>query len=146
MQERTSRGQVSAPSPGVVVLPQLDHWAPQWDRLVDQSPLPTPFLRSWWLTGTGGPRCRFLLVKQNDRLLGGLALDEERWLGLPCLRVMGGGPLCPDHLDLLAAPGHEAAVARLAGAWLRRPGARLLDLAGICADARLSTALSAKLS
>lgn len=126
---------------GLLVLPQLDHWAPQWDQLVDLSPLPTPFLRSWWLAGMGGSRSRFLLVVQGDKLLGGLALEEGRWLGLPCLRMMGSGPLCPDHLDLLAAPGHEVAVARAAGAWLCRPGARFLDLEGISVGTRLIAAL-----
>ena len=32
--------------------PQLDGWASQWDRLVDSSPLPSPFMRSWWLATT----------------------------------------------------------------------------------------------
>jgi len=139
--KRTTRAKASPPPPVVLVLPQLDRWAGQWDRLVDLSPMPTPFMRSWWLTGAGGPRCHFLLVVQDGTLLGGLALDEGRWLGLPCLRVMSGGPLCPDHVDLLAAPGDEITVARLAGAWLGRPGARLLDFAGIPAGARLSTVL-----
>lgn len=139
--DRTRGEQVTTQGPGTLVLPQLGHWASQWDRLVDLSPLPTPFLRSWWLAGTGGPRRFFLLVVQDDQLLGGLALEEGRRLGLPWLRVMGGGPLCPDHLDLLAAPGHEDAVVRAAGAWMRRPGARLLDLAGIAAGSRLEAVL-----
>ena len=36
---------------------------------------------------------------------------------------MGDGTLCPDHLDLLAAPGHEAAVVGVLRDWLGRPGA-----------------------
>ena len=47
------------------------------------------------------------------------------------IRMMGDGPLCPDHLDLLAAPGHEAAVLSLVGDWLARPGQRLLELRAI---------------
>jgi CelD/BcsL family acetyltransferase involved in cellulose biosynthesis len=144
--ERATREKVSSPPPGVLVLPQLDGWAGQWDRLVDLSPLPTPFMRSWWLTGAGGPRRHFLLVVQDGALLGGLALDQGRWFGLPCLRVMSGGPLCPDHVDLLAAPGEETTVARLAGAWLRRPGTRLLDFSGIPADSLLSTMLTTVLA
>jgi hypothetical protein len=88
--------------PRLLVLSDLDRWASQWDQLVERSPLPSPFQRSWWLIGTGAPRVRFLLVVDADRLLGGLALQEGRRLGLPCFRMLGAGPLCPDHLDLLA--------------------------------------------
>ena len=56
------------------------------------------------------------------------------------VRVMGE-PLCPDHLDLLAAPGHEATVVRLLRDWLCRPGERLLDLSGIRAGSWLAEAL-----
>jgi CelD/BcsL family acetyltransferase involved in cellulose biosynthesis len=126
---------------GVLTVPALDSWASQWDQLVDLSPIPSPFLRSWWLTGVSGPRPRFLLAIHGDRLLGGLALEERRRLGLPCLRMMGTGSLCPDHLDLLARPGHEDAVARAVRAWLQRPGPRLLDMDGISADSLLATAL-----
>jgi CelD/BcsL family acetyltransferase involved in cellulose biosynthesis len=126
---------------GLLVTPRLDQWAPQWDEIVGRSPLPSPFLRSWWLTGVGGRRRRFLLIVRDDRLLGGLALEEGRRLGLPCLRMMGSGPLCPDHLDLLAAPGHEDTVVQAVRAWLRRPGARLVDLEGIGPGSPLIRAL-----
>jgi len=49
--------------------------------------------------------------------------------------------LCPDHLDLLAAPGHEAAVVSLLRGRLCRPGEHLLDLKGIRAGSRLIEAL-----
>jgi CelD/BcsL family acetyltransferase involved in cellulose biosynthesis len=81
------------------------------------------------------------LVVDDDRLVGGLALEEERRLGLPCLRVMGGGRLCPDHLDLLAAPSQEDTTISLLRSWLHRPGGRLLDLKGIRAGSRLIEAL-----
>jgi CelD/BcsL family acetyltransferase involved in cellulose biosynthesis len=132
---------VSAALPSLLVLPRLGRWAAQWDELVDLAPLPTPFLRSWWLAGTAGKRPVFVLAVHDDRLLGGLALDEGRRLGLPYLRMMGGGPLCPDHLDLLASQGHQDAVVAAAAAWLRRPGARVLDLDGIAAGALLLAAL-----
>jgi CelD/BcsL family acetyltransferase involved in cellulose biosynthesis len=128
--------------PRLLVVPRLDCWAPQWDQLVDQAPLPSPFLRSWWLAGAGGTRPRFLLlVAQDERLLGGLALEEGRRLGLPCLRMLSAGPLCPDHLDLLASPGHEDGVIKAVGAWLRRPRASVLDLEGVRAGAALIAAL-----
>jgi CelD/BcsL family acetyltransferase involved in cellulose biosynthesis len=55
--------------------------------------------------------------------------------------MMGDGSLCPDHLDLLAAPGHEAEVVSLIRDWMCRPGARFLDLKGIRAGSRLIEAL-----
>ena len=110
-------------------VPNLNGWAAQWDQLVDASPLPSPFLRSWWLTGAGGPGRQFLLVVDGAHLLGGLALEKRH--PLLSVRMMGDGSLCPDHLDLLVAPGHEAAVVSLLRGWLCRPGERLLDLKGI---------------
>ena len=125
--------------PSLLDVPHLDEWATQWDQLVDSSPVPSPFLRSWWLAGTGGSGRHFLLVVDDARLLGGLALEERR--PKSSLRVMGDGPLCPDHLDLLAASGHEAAVVRVLRDWLGRPGGRLLDLRGVRAESRLIEAL-----
>jgi CelD/BcsL family acetyltransferase involved in cellulose biosynthesis len=117
----------------------LNGWAAQWDQLVDSSPLPSPFLRSWWLTGAGGPGRHFLLVVDGTHLLGGLALEQRH--RMRSVRMMGDGPLCPDHLDLLAASGHEAAVVSLLRDWLCRPGERLLDLKGIRAGSQLIEAL-----
>ena len=126
---------------GLVVLPCLDGWEEQWDGLVDRSPLPSPFLRSWWLKGTGGAHRRFLLVVEGGRLLGGLALEEERRHGMARIQMMGGGRLCPDHLDLLAAPGHEDTTVGLFRGWFERPGGRLIDLQGVRAGSRLAEAL-----
>ena len=102
-------------------------------------PSSLPFLRSWWLTGAGGPGRHFLLVVDGARLLGGLALEKRH--PVLSVRMMGDGSLCPDHLDLLAAPGQEAAVVSLLRDWLCRPGERLLDLKGIRAGSRLIEAL-----
>jgi CelD/BcsL family acetyltransferase involved in cellulose biosynthesis len=125
--------------PNLLDVPDLNGWAAQWDQLVDSSPLPSPFLRSWWLTGAGGPGRHFLLVVDGARLLGGLALEKRH--PVLSVRMMGDGSLCPDHLDLLAAPGQEAAVVSLLRDWLCRPGERLLDLKGIRAGSRLIEAL-----
>lgn len=130
-------------APSLLVRPELGRWAAQWDRLIDLSRLPSPFLRSWWLTGTAGPRGRFVLVVHDDVLLGGLALEERRRLGLPFFTMMGAGPLCPDHLDLLADRGQEDAVITSISTWLRRPGRRLLNLEGIDADSLVINALPA---
>ena len=126
-------------APSLLDAPRLHGWAAQWDQLVDSSPLPSPFLRSWWLTGAGGPGSRFLLAVDGARLLGGLALEERH--PMLSVRMMGDGSLCPDHLDLLAAPGHEATVVSLLRGWLCRPGERLLDLKGIRSGSRLTEAL-----
>jgi len=125
--------------PSLLDVPRLDGWAAQWDRLVDSSPLPSPFLRSWWLTGVGGSGRHFLLVVDGAQLLGGLAVERRH--PMLSVRMMGDGSLCPDHLDLLAAPGHEAAAVSLLRGWLCRPGERLLDLKGIRAGSRLTEAL-----
>jgi CelD/BcsL family acetyltransferase involved in cellulose biosynthesis len=129
----------AAPRP--MIVPLLGHWAARWDRLVDSSPLPSPFLRSWWLSATAGPDPSFVLVLRGERLLGGLPLERQRRLGLPVLTMMGAGPLCPDHLDLVAAPGEEAPVIAALSAWLRRPGSRVLACDGVAAEARMIGAL-----
>jgi hypothetical protein len=133
-----ARDPIVAP-PTLLNVTQLNGWAAQWDELVDSSPLPSPFLRSWWLAGTGGPGRHFLLVVDGAHLLGGLALEKRH--PMLSVRMMGDGSLCPDHLDLLAAPGHEEAVVNLLRDWLGRPGDRLLDLKGIRAGSRLIEAL-----
>jgi CelD/BcsL family acetyltransferase involved in cellulose biosynthesis len=120
-------------------VPRLDEWAGQWDHLVDSSPLPSPFLRSWWLTSTGGPGRHFLLAVDGAHLFGGLAVEQRQ--RMVSVRMMGDGSLCPDHLDLLAAPGREAEVVSLLRDWLGRPGERLLDLRGIRAGSQLIEAL-----
>jgi CelD/BcsL family acetyltransferase involved in cellulose biosynthesis len=125
----------------VLVRPDLGQWAGDWDALVDRLPVPSPFLRSWWLEATAGPRPRFVLVAQEDVLLGGLALEEDRWLGVPLLRVMGAGALCPDHLDLVARTGREATVIGAMAAWLRYPGSRIIDLESVTTDSRIRAAL-----
>jgi hypothetical protein len=92
------------------------------------------------LTGTGGPGRHFLLVVEGAGLLiGGLAVEKRH--PMLSIRMMGDGSLCPDHLDLLAAHGHEAAVVGLIRDWLCRPGERLLDLRGIVTGSRLAEAL-----
>jgi CelD/BcsL family acetyltransferase involved in cellulose biosynthesis len=125
--------------PSLLDVPRLNGWAAQWDQLVDSSPLPSPFLRSWWLTGVGGAGRHFLLAVDGAHLLGGLALEERH--PMLSVRMMGDGPLCPDHLDLLAAPGYEEAVISLLRDWLCRPGERLFDLTSIRAGSRLIEAL-----
>ena len=121
-----------------------DH-ADAWDDLVEAAPLPSPFLRSWWLEAMAEASTRatpvFALVLEGDRLLGGLALQERRRAGLAVLEFLGAGPLSPDHLDLVALPGAEAAVAAELGRWLRGRGPALLDLDGAADTHRLGPVL-----
>jgi CelD/BcsL family acetyltransferase involved in cellulose biosynthesis len=119
----------------------LGGYAAAWDALVDRQPLPSPFLRSWWLEAMSVAHPRFLLVLDGVELIGGLAVEETRCLGVTMVRVMGGGPLAPDHLDLVAAPGAEAAVAAALRRWFEGQGPCLVDLAGLASATRLATAL-----
>ena len=75
--------------PSLLDVPRLNGWAAQWDQLVDSSPLPSPFLRSWWLTGVGGAGRHFLLAVDGAHLLGGLALEERH--PMLSVRMMGDG-------------------------------------------------------
>jgi CelD/BcsL family acetyltransferase involved in cellulose biosynthesis len=132
---------VSGDGPALLLLADLGTWAAQWDQLVESSPLASPFLRSWWLAGACPASGKFVLVVSAGELLGGLAVQEERILGMPCVRMMGSGVLCPDHLDLLCADGHPDVVVAAVAGWLSRPGQRIVDLAGLRAGALVSRAL-----
>jgi CelD/BcsL family acetyltransferase involved in cellulose biosynthesis len=115
-----------------VVVTALGTWAQQWDDLVAQAPVPSPFLRAWWLDAVATHNTEFLLFLADDRLIGGLALERRRRaFGVDVYRFAGSGRLCPDHLDLLAAPGQAPAVRRALADWWTRRGARVLDLAGL---------------
>src|SRR5205807_1596939 len=73
----------------------LGAYADAWDSLVESLPIPSPFLRSWWLDAAAGSRPCIVLVLQRDRLVGGLALESDRHVGIERLRLLGAGPLCP---------------------------------------------------
>jgi len=136
--------QVSAGGPVLEVHTSLEHWVAQWDELVDASPLPSPFLRSWWLLGVNGSDPLFVLVVDGDVLLGGIALDYGRVHGLPTLRMLGSGRLCADHLDILARAGSADRVMAAICEWLLRPGERILDFDGLRSDGLLVGALAGR--
>ncbi|MCD4534492.1 GNAT family N-acetyltransferase [Nocardioides sp. cx-169] len=120
----------------------LDEHAVAWDALVSRQPLASPFLRSFWLGWVTDPAAStFLLMLQDGELLGGVPLARDRLVGIDRYRFAGQGVLCPDHLDLVAAPGREPEVQRGLRQWFDRPGQRLLDLVGLAPDARLAAAL-----
>ena len=119
--------------------------APEWDALVDGLAVPSPFLRSWWLHATAAAEPEFVLVRNGGRLIGGVALQADRTCGVRRLRMMGDGPLCPDHLDLLAdasngrpdgAATRDAVVAALRQ-WFKAQGPLVVQLRGLTGAARL---------
>ena len=59
------------------------------------------------------------------------ALERDRHLGVERLRMLGSGVLCPDHLDAVAAPGEERAVAAALRRGSDHAGDGLLDLDGV---------------
>ncbi len=122
------------------VVPALTDHRHAWDALVDQQPLPSPFLRTWWLESVAGPRAHYLLILDGDTLVGGLPLTRRRLPGLSIYRFVGQGPLCPDHLDALALPGREDEVVACLRTWFRRPGHRTALLVGLVEDSLLARA------
>jgi CelD/BcsL family acetyltransferase involved in cellulose biosynthesis len=127
------------------VVDALDAYAGEWDALVDAAPRPSPFLRSWWLEGVAQPGASYVLALDGAQLVGGLAVVEDRLLGVARARLAGRVALMTYDLDALVHPELDAAradevVARLAG-WISRPGSRFIDIAGLAEDARLTGVL-----
>lgn len=124
-----------------VVVPALGRWAGPWDTLVDRLPLPSPFLRSWWLSHVAEGDPSFVLALDGDRLVGGAAFQTTLRRGCETVGMLGDGPLCPDHLDLVAAPGRIGEVVDVVAGWLTRPGSRLVDLVGLVDEAWILRAM-----
>lgn len=125
----------------VVSRTRLEHHRGAWDSLGARQRVPSPFQRSWWLAGVAPHDTTYALVLDGDELLGGLALSPRRVVGVRRYAAPGPAVLCPDHLDLMAAPGAEEAVARVIGEWFDRSGQRVLDLRGVADDSLLARAL-----
>jgi len=130
---------------GLEVIDALGDRASEWDRLVSLQPLPSPFLRPWWLGSAASGSPRLLLCIHGDELVGGAAFETDvigvRRPGIERVRCLGQGPLAPDHLDVIAAPGRESEVAELVLRWLHRPGNRIVDLDGLATDGVLARSL-----
>jgi CelD/BcsL family acetyltransferase involved in cellulose biosynthesis len=118
-----------------------DRPAASWDALVSQQTVPSPFLRSWWLAAMPAAQRLFLEMYDGGRLVGGIPLVRDRLLGVPRYRFLGQGVLCPDHLDLMAAPGFEDQVADAFATWFAEQGTRLLDASGLVSESLLARAL-----
>lgn len=112
------------------MLEALGAHADAWDRLVVSMPLPSPFLRSWWLGATAAGDPRFVLVFDGDELLGGLALQRTVRAGVEILEFLGTGPLEPDHLDLVSSPERARDVTAALRRWFGS-GDRIVDLDGV---------------
>ncbi len=125
----------------MVEVRDLDDHEAAWDALVLQQPIPSPFLRSWWLAAMPASGRRYLLVLLDGCLVGGAPMTRDRLATVRRYRFLGAGPLCPDHLDLLVAPGHTTLVTDAFAAWFEAPGARILDVAGLVEDAVIARAV-----
>jgi len=136
-------GSTADPPARVDVVERLGAHAGRWDDLVAEQPLPSPFLRSWWLDHLAGGRPALVLVTAGGSLLGGAAFELDTVgagpLRIERVRMLGQGVLAPDHLDVVAAPGHHREVADGVLGWLRRRGQRIIDLDGLSADGTLAT-------
>lgn len=125
-----------------VTVRSLGARAGAWDALVRTAAVPSPFLLSWWLEALRDDRhSRYVLVLDDDELLGGLPVTMDRWASVRRVRLLGDGPLAPDHLDLVARPGHHEEVVDGIAQWLRRQEPCLVDLRGIVDGALVLDAL-----
>ena len=119
--------------------PMLGRRRAEWDALVEAMPVPTPFLRSWWLDSVNDRHTSFLLVLDTDDVLvGGLPVHVRRALGVSLVSLAGSGPLTPDHLDLVAADGRADEVGASLDQWRVDQGQVLLDLDGLVENSALS--------
>jgi CelD/BcsL family acetyltransferase involved in cellulose biosynthesis len=111
--------------------------ASEWDALIDASPDPSPFLRSWWLEGTAANRATYVLVRDGDELVGGAAFVSDHARGVLRHRLLGARGLSPHGLDLVAQTERADDVTQAIRDWLTRPGTRIVDLEGLAPDSRL---------
>jgi CelD/BcsL family acetyltransferase involved in cellulose biosynthesis len=126
---------------GVLSRPDLGPWRDQWDELVLRAPLPSPFLRSWWLARNAHRSPQFALVTEDGRLLGGMALQHDRVLGVPRYEHLGQSWLVPDHLDVLAVADRRELVVDELARWCRGSGFRVFDLDGVVETSLLERVL-----
>ncbi len=124
------------------VVSELGTHRDAWDSLVASQPLPSPFLRSWWIDNAAAGEPAVIICSAAGELVGGAVFEVDRIGAGPVsverIRSLGQGVLAPDHLDLIATPEHHLAVTRAVIAWLRRRGQRVIDLDGLAADGTLA--------
>lgn len=129
------------------ILSGLGDLAAEWDDLAAAQPLPSPFLRSWWIEHCAAGDLVLPCWFDGERLVGAAAFELDRPgrgpLSVERLRSVGQGVLAPDHLDLIATDEHRDAVAAALVEWLLRPGSRIVDLDGLAAAGSLASAFAA---
>ncbi|MFM7069080.1 MAG: GNAT family N-acetyltransferase [Actinomycetes bacterium] len=117
-----------------------------WNAAVRAMPHPSPFLLSWWVDHAATHRPVVLCCFEGDELVGGAAFEVDHVgrgpVRLERVRLLGQGPLAPDHLDVIGAADHRQEVAELVTFWLQRAGQRIVDLDGLSADGALAAALT----
>ncbi|HTO00523.1 MAG TPA: GNAT family N-acetyltransferase [Microthrixaceae bacterium] len=135
----------SSSSLQVKTMERLGPVSATWDHLADSQPLPSPFMKSWWIDNIASGSLAILCFFDGTELVGGAAfeLDAVRVgpLKVERVRCVGQGVLAPDHLDILAADSHRSAVVDATLKWLRRPGSRIVDLDGLASRGGLAGAL-----
>ena len=104
--------------PTVVEVPTLGRHAERWDELVAAMPLPSPFLRSWWVEHAAVGRPRLLIVTDAEELIGGVAFQSRREHGVEWVSLVGNGPLEPDHLDAVYRVDRRSDVVVALRQWL----------------------------
>lgn len=119
----------------------LGAFEPAWDRLVADAPLPSPFLRSWWLHACSTPASTFVLVVEDGELLGGVFVCRQSWLRANRLTIDAGGRLAPDHLDLVAASTRHADVVIAVDRWFREQGPCIVEVHGAAERAFIARTL-----
>lgn len=110
----------------VRVLSALGPHRAAWDALVEGMVLPSPFLCSWWLEHAAA-RPVIVAVFEGDELLGGLALEVDRRLGLPRY-LAAGSALAPDHVDLVHQPDRPDPVRDAVWRWIESQRHAVFDL------------------
>ena len=122
----------------------LSGWAEEWDQLSNHALIASPFLRSWWLDGVNTGRACYVLVYSDRGLVGGVALERRRRMfGVERYVALGSGKLCPDHLDLVAAPERLEDVMGIIRSWFQAKGARTLRAEGLVENSHLGRAIPA---
>ncbi len=137
--QQTEQG--AAPGVSVIETAQLGKWAASWHRLVTTASVPSPFMHSWWLEAVASKPVTYLLVVDQGELLGGFALQRHGALGLTAFRTPGPTSLCPDHLDLLVAAGHEQVVRAAIATWFAGHRSVIVDIRGVVEKSHLELAL-----
>lgn len=127
--------------PSVHVVERLGPWSEAWDDLVLATAAPTPFAAAWWVDAGDAKGRTILLVADGDDLVGGLALALRRRAGIDVFGLLGSDIASPDHLDLMARPGWESAVADAAAGWFASRKRWLLRGEGLREDSLLARAL-----